>query len=203
MTFVIKRFLIRWYQVSDRPLPGWLQRACDCDPRLAAELSAELGVTERLRVDARPPVIDPSPYLAARVNYAVKDSMARRGSFAVRNGFRMAALAGAVCLALLLFSRWPAPSSGTITDPRLATTESTLTLNPSGRETVGIKSGDAAVATVASPDARAVTGAAPALNWENPLDQEVNLVIADAKDAVRFLTTSFLPRSALAENKSG
>lgn len=192
MIFALKRFLLRWYQASDQPLPAWLERACVCDPRLRADRDAEAGLTQRLRTEPRPPSIEASPYLAARVNYGVKTSKARRAIFDVSKGFRMAALAGVVCVAFLLLSRWPVSEAPTETGLGMAkTTPDSASLAPLNSVVPAVISGESS------------GGSAKASLWENPLDQEVNLVLADAKGAVRFLATRFLPKAASTENKSG
>ncbi|MGK0236860.1 MAG: hypothetical protein ACI92G_000316 [Candidatus Pelagisphaera sp.] len=41
-------FLIRWYNLSDRPVPRWLQRACDRDVIISLELDGHEALTQEL-----------------------------------------------------------------------------------------------------------------------------------------------------------
>jgi len=183
----LKLSLIRWYHVSDKPLPPWLQRACERDPQLAAEAQAETALTLQFRHDPRPPVREASSFLGARVARSLKTPIARADS-PWRVGFRMAVLAGALCVGVL-FSRWMAPSHAPVGTSAVGQTTLVSTQPGTERTTMVVRT-PLAVGTPGKPA------------WVNPLDREVEHVIADAKGAVRFLAASFLPSAAM-EKKSG
>ncbi len=184
-----QKILVRWYHASDKPLPGWLERACGRDPALARERDAETALSERFHQDVRPARHDASPFLAGRVARALNEPQPARSSPA-RARLSWVVAAGAACALALVVSRWNHFGKGGDfpPDPTHAGLVAASTEPP--------RSASAASAAQLAADVRKEAG------WVNPLDQEINHVIADARGALRFLATSFLPTGAL-EKKPG
>lgn len=184
MKTFFQKVLIRWFHASDRPLPGWLARACECTPELAKERDAEGSLSRRLGSDARPAQRGASPYLAQRVAGAVREVPKghESGRWSLLPQITWVAAACVVALLVVRLDFLGGPEKGTA-------------------------DADTSVAAIApaSSSISAVHAASPGdrlPGWVNPLDQEVDDVIADARGALQFLATSFLPTGGK-QNKSG
>lgn len=178
MKTALSRFLVRWYQASDQPLPAWLERACRRDATLSREQHVEQRLTSRLRSDVRPATVESSAFLKAKVLRELSTASAKPKGGSVRWFGSSVTVACSLALGVLVAALWlarPEAPSGTLPSP-VATTEA-----PSAGGSRGLP----AVATL------------PALvrdaSWENPLDKEMDRVMADALGAVRFVASSFLP----------
>jgi len=176
----LKKLLIRWYNVSERPLPAWLARACDCDPALARERDAEAALTRRFRQDARPAQREVSPFFVARVSRAMQENPRARTSW-FRRGAPGLVLAGAACLVALVLVRRTFP-----TGVRLQSAD-----DPAQIAVSISQPSSSAVVTPSGLSGERGSG------WVNPLDQEVEHVISDARGALHFLATSFLPAGTI------
>lgn len=186
MKKAIYRLLINWYQASDNPLPAWLERACDKDANLANERGFGDELTRALKRhpnDGMPPA---EGSMASRVlrQLAEEDYCAEQeqrsaspawGAWVRGAGISVAAVA--LALAAYRF---------------LDTSNSRL-----GGE------GD----VIAIDENQATDGLGEDLlelgeNWKNPLDQEIDYIVSDAKGALGFLATSFVPSSYLKKAES-
>jgi len=178
MKTAVLRFLVRWYQASDQPLPPWLDRAVRNTPELAAIRDEEAQLTSFLRSPAPVPGVMASPFLKSKVLHTLaRDSADSERSLTARWVLPSAAVAATLALGLLLASTWlsrTAPPPGTPSSSSLAT----LTPPPAESQSVAI--------------AQRIPAA-----WANPLDQEIAGVVADAEGAIRFLASAFLPSEAL------
>lgn len=184
-----QKILIRWYHASDKPLPRWLDRACERDPALARERDAEAMLTQRFRQDARPAACEASPFLAGRVVRALKEPT-RSSPSPLRAGLPWLVAAGAACALALVVSRWNFQEGGGDIQPG--------SNHPQIAATTTEPQAGSSLALTVQP----ATGLGKGGTWVNPLDQEIDHVIADARGALNFLATSFLPTGAM-EKKSG
>jgi len=178
MKTAVLRFLVRWYQASDQPLPPWLERTVRNTPKLAAVRDEEAQLTSLLGTPALVPGVAASPFLKSKVLHALaRDSADSKRSRTTRWVLPSAAVAASLALGLLLASMWlphTAPPSGSSPPSALAT----VIPPPAESQPIAI--------------AQQIPGA-----WANPLDQEMASVVADAEGAVRFLASAFLPSETL------
>lgn len=184
MKTFLQKLLIRWYHVSDKPLPDWLARACERTPELARERDVEGALSRRLRSDVRPAQNGASPYLAQRVARAVREIPKARES-SKRALLPQLTWVAAACVVALIVVRLDFLGGRKGVTPDVETHQ-TAVVSPQS---------SLPAPQVASP-------AAGIPGWVNPLDQEVDDVIADARGALQFLATSFLPTGAR-QNTSG
>lgn len=179
MKRAILRFLAEWRQAADQPLPGWLERACRRDPQLSQELQAGIRLTAELRRDPRERRLDRPSGLAGRVfgelaaESAAASKTRRPQAFAWVGVAACAALLAAV--ALRFESEEPRAPGG---EP-LAAVEIPTTLE------------------LAASQEHLAAFEALGREWVNPLDQEIGYVIADARNALDFLKSSFVPSGYL------
>lgn len=175
----IYKLLINWYQASDKELPSWLEKACQKDATLSDEKAFGDELTQALH--KRPN--DSTPFegdsMAARVLKQIteEDYLAEKeqeaspswGAWVRNSGMAVAALA--VALAGYQFL-------------------------DTGSE---IDDGEGGLATI-SENGTATDGLIDiAEDWKNPLDQEIEYIVSDAKGALGFLATTFVPSSYLSE----
>lgn len=155
-------FLINWYQASDKPLPQWLEKACESDPDLKAEMKDGLDLS--LGLDARDfeQVAEPSSDLSQRINRALSRGEAKPETTPFN--LQLIGLAAAACLAIALGYHLLQPES-----------------EPEAPRITKIETPAIPEVAIIPPD------------WKNPLDQEIEYVMADAKGAIDFLAASFLP----------
>ncbi|MBP7143080.1 MAG: hypothetical protein KBA71_14310 [Opitutaceae bacterium] len=184
MKTFLQKLLIRWCHVNDKPLPDWLARACERTPALAKERDVEGALSRRLRSDVRPAQSGASPYLAQRVAGAIREIPKARES-SKWSILPQITWVAAACVVALVAVRLDFLGGRKVMTPDLET-----------RQT-------AVVSTSASlPEPQVASPSAGIPGWVNPLDQEVEDVIADARGALHFLATSFLPTGA-GQNTSG
>ena len=190
MKTAIYRFLINWYQSSDKPLPAWLKRACDANSELRDEQTFGEELTRSLKKRPSSETRYQSSDMTARVMRRITEEnfQADQREFASRRGgfLRSAGWAVAACaVAILGFQAWnssdvgPVPSGNGGDGPPIAEVEDA----GSGLETLALQD--------------ALDG-----DWKNPLDQEIEYVISDAKGALNFLTSSFVPSGMLKKPQS-
>lgn len=178
MKKLLFKFAINWYEVSEKPLPAWLDLACEKDESLSRErdFGAELTRDLKKLPNDTPPT--ESGNLTARVlkQLAEEDYLAEQASRSDSNSggwLRMAGMATAA-IAVAFFG--------------------IQMLNTF--DEVPVDGG----AAVAVKDTTATDGLLDvAADWNNPLDQEIDYIVADAKGALDFLTTTFVPSSFLQE----
>ncbi|MBC2607450.1 hypothetical protein [Pelagicoccus albus] len=179
------RIAINWYQASDKPLPAWLERACQKDDSLAAEKRFGDDLTRSLKrsPNDREPItgddmasrvlrqITEEDYLAEQQQ---SDSSAGFAGWA--RGVGMAAAAFTIALGAYQFLD---------TDNGL----------PNGGESGAI---------VMIESEKATDGLLEDVteDWKNPLDQEVEYIVSDAKNALSFLATTFVPSSYLVSDEN-
>lgn len=198
------RWMVEWKQANEQPLPKWLEAACERDPVLARERERGEALTRSLRRSVAKEA-DPlmgTRSLADRVlrQIAEEDYQAAReaeetagrslGWFAL---WRNASLAALACMAVVASVVWfergeepgpgPAPI-GEVVKPRIIVVETPLPL-PELPKVAGLAKLES---TLARP---------------NPLDQEIEYMIADAKGALGFLANSFVPSQFLADEAEG
>lgn len=179
MKKAVCKTLINWYQASDKPLPGWLERACAKDPDLRGEklFGDELTKALRSRPNAAAPIEGDS--MAARVLKQIteEDYLAERaeegkapswGAWIRYGGMATAVLAVAFAGFQFLDTEQNEPSQVAIV-PIEQPSQGLL-------EEIG---GD----------------------WKNPLDQEIEYIVSDAKGALGFLASNFVPSSYLSEEE--
>ncbi len=195
MKKALNRWLINWYQAADRPLPAWLERACQRDPQLARERQRGDALTAALsRRPRSPDTFAGSSSMADRVlrqiteeDYRAAEAAEKaEGSFGWLAFRRVASLAAVACLLAVGGIRWwqggdepsPAPivAENHEQTPRLVVIETQLELP----ELPAAKRG---IANIERTLAKA----------NNPLDQEIEYMISDAKGALDFLADSFVP----------
>ncbi|MFO1448836.1 MAG: hypothetical protein U1F61_11830 [Opitutaceae bacterium] len=178
MKTAVLRFLVRWYQASDQPLPPWLDRATRHDSCLSATRAEEELLTSHLRAHPAAPGIEASPFLKSKVLHALaRESAGQDRSRSVRWIMPSAAVAGALALGLLLAATWLSRSPN---QPSVSTPSALAAVHPTP--------GTAPAVSAAQPVPEA---------WSNPLDDEMDKVVADARGAVRFLASAFLPSESL------
>ncbi len=187
MKTALYRFLIRWHQASDQPLPAWLERACHRDASLARVHDNEQRLTSRFRTDARPASLESSPFLKPKVLRIMSADTRTPSRPPLRWIGSVAALACVLALGVWVSVSWlstpgdPTPSS----QPQLATTED-----------------PPAPASASLPPVATLPSVVRDASWANPLDREMERVLADALGAVRFVASSFLPSEPPAETPS-
>lgn len=189
MKKTLYKYLINWRLAGDKPLPQWLERACERDPELAAERDAGDGLTRALRERPQDPLPPLGESMASRVlcqiteeDYLETPHDAKSGfawASALRSAGLVAAALGMVAVGYQFFRQ---ASNG------------------------GVDSqAPGAVALVDSVEAGA-SDAAEILqlgkNLKNPLDQEIEYVLSDARGALDFLTSSFVPSSLLKKDEA-
>lgn len=179
MKKTIQKILINWYQTSDKPLPRWLERACENDESLAMErdLGEDLTVSLKQRPNGSSPIAGDN--MAAKVmrqiteeDYAAEQQQGRkmsRGGWVRSAGMAMAVVA----LVAVAIQFMDTNSQGPVDD-------------------VIVKSADPSPTLSADEDLLEL-----GTDWKNPLDQEIEYIVSDAKGALGFLANSFVPSSYL------
>ncbi|MDQ8200606.1 hypothetical protein QEH56_20740 [Pelagicoccus enzymogenes] len=174
----IYRLLINWYQASDKKLPAWLERACQNDPSLSDEKSFGDELTRELR--SRPEAFDSmgGESMTSRVLRQIaeedyEESQDSQASPVFGAWVRNAGLAMAALA--VAFAGY-----------RFLDTKSEIA--------------DGGEIAVVTPDQTATDGLLEiAEDWKNPLDQEIEYIVSDAKGALGFLANNFVPSSYLKE----
>ncbi len=175
----IQLFLIRWYEASDKPLPQWLERACDDDLVLGLELDEERDLTRELKSKPKRESLEPNPDLANRIMRSLDE---RETPDASPVPWKEISFGIAACVAIALaiqFVNNPSESGETLIVENAPTVESKEVL-------------------LSAPEFLANVN-----DWKNPLDQEIEYVMEDAKGALDFLAESFLPSSVLNPEQNG
>lgn len=177
----IYKALINWYQSSDKPLPQWLERACAKDAELRKEQAFGEELTRALKKSPNGSEPFEADSMAAKVLNQIteedylSDKEAESGSAWgawVRNA-GMAAAAFAVAVAGYQFLDMEKPGGD-----------------------------EAEVVTVVNAE-EATDGLLDEIpeDWKNPLDQEIEYIVSDAKGALGFLASTFVPSSYLADEE--
>lgn len=196
MKKAIYRLLINWYQASDKPLPAWLSRACDSDRELSMERDQGEILTRSLKKRPQEPDAYRGDDMTARVMrqiteqayFAEQEGMAKQ-----KGGFlRIAGLTGVACaLAIVGFQFW---QTGGLDDSQLGGEGPAVVVHEDSGSNSNTSSGSGADGGL---NLQVLEG-----DWKNPLDQEIEYVISDAKGALDFLTTSFVPSGMLKKQRS-
>jgi len=179
----ILEFLVECHEVSDRPMPVRLERRLKSDPELKVSHEREREVTRRLsRRD--PESGEPSPFLAERIIANLDGTeLMRETAFS----WKSITVALVACLTVAVAFHW---SSQT-------------------RESDGHIARDAAGDREATPLAAGeipfyqAEGLLSDTDWKNPLNQEIERFLSDAKGAVGFRAESFLPTTVLDTEQKG
>ena len=179
----ILEFLLEWHEVSDKPMPGWLKRRLNADPELRESLEREKEITRKLS-NRDSDSVEPSPYLAERI-IANLDGTERTRETAF--SWKRIPVALAACLAVFVAIQWK--SQNDETDGGIA------------RETAPDK--DATTLAIDEAPIFQAEGLLANSDWKNPLDQEIEYVLSDAKGAFGFLAESFLPSTMLESEQEG
>lgn len=172
-------FLIRWYSAQSKPLPQWLDRASTVDTDLAVVRSEEETLSDALKLGSEPSasVLDPvamsAKIMASLDESGERDDFEETGSEEPSGGsvWRVVALPLAVAAAVAVF----------------------LTLGVSMQQSEGVP--PVSFTEVQIEDVESTPADVEVASWQNPLDAEVENVLADAKGAVGFLASTFLPSS--------
>lgn len=176
MKQAIYRFLINWYQVSDKPLPQWLKNACKQDANLDFEQELGESLTRSLKKDPNVETFASESSMASRVmlqiteeDYQAEQQEPERSWAGV---FRGATYVAAACfVAVIAFNVWTGSNSNNF--PEVSDMAFTAVDGPTDFAEIGTE----------------------LLSMQNPLDQELEYMLSDAKGALDFLTTSFVPSS--------
>ena len=179
----ILEFLVEWHEVSDKPMPGWLKRRLNADPELRERYEREKEITRKLS-SRESDGVEPSPYLAERI-IANLDGTERTSETAFY--WKQIPIALAACLAIFVAIQWSGQNEES--DGRIA------------RETAPDQ--DAPALAIGDSPIFQGEGLLTDADWKNPLDQEIERVLSDAKGAVGFLAESFLPSTMLGSEQEG
>lgn len=172
------RILINWYQASDKELPAWLQRACQKDPSLAQERAFGETLTRELR---KPRSDESASFegdsMAARVlkQIAEEDYHAAQEEEAspLWGAWVRNAGMGVAALAVVFAAYQYLDTDSQIEGGEIAAIQENATATDGLLEI--------------SED------------WKNPLDQEIEYIVSDAKGALGFLANTFVPSTYLKE----
>lgn len=170
----IYKFMIKWYFSIEKEVPRWLEKKANSNRELAVYLRGEKEFNALLSGSLRQQRNVESEDLAASILKAVEDSSKSTPESVVidaRKYFRPLVLSTAGIAALLVL---------------------TFSLR-NGSERVEVESVD----EVQLAQVERVDEKAPFVvktSWKNPLDQEIEYVVSDAKGALLFLANNFLPK---------
>ncbi len=179
-------FLVRWYEISGKPLPQWLERACDEDSALGSALDEERELTAGLKQKPDWNPVEPNPFQVERIIACLEDEERPVTSRAMP--WREVSIGIAACVAIALVYQRSGSEQG-----------------PAGGELVleenrAEKSSLEREIDVLPSD---VIGLADRREWKNPLDQEIEYVLGDAKGAIDFLADRFVPSTFRSSEREG
>ncbi len=163
-------FLARWYESIDKPMPRWIERACDKDISLGLDLDDERELTRSLRDAPEWNPVKPNPYLAERIIACLDDK--ERPEAPKSTAWKEISIGIAACITIAVACQWVGTSNqegAPIVADNPAVEEGNLFANTK---------------LLANNS-----------DWKNPLDQEIEYVIGDAQGAIDFLAKSFVPTS--------
>ncbi len=167
MKKAIYRILINWYQATGTSLPDWLRRACERDEELQQSVLTGEELTNTLRKAPKPqPPPLPEGQLSDRVMREVARETASGREKATASFLSPIGYAAAALVALLVLGRFFVGKEESIPiheEQPIAVAEPVLDLE------------------VLSTD------------WKNPLEQEMEYVLSDARGALDFLAENFVP----------
>lgn len=171
----IYRILINWYQASDRDLPAWLERACEKDESLLSEKCFGEELTRELQKLPNDSTSFGEDRLAARVlkQIAEEDYLADQAKEdfpAWGTWVRNAGMAVAALAVVVAGYQY------LDTDKEVGAEVATVESSPATDDLIDIPK-----------------------DWKNPLDQEIEYIVSDAKGALGFLANNFVPSSYLEE----
>ncbi len=173
----IYKILINWYQASDKELPAWLERACENDPSLSQERQFGDELTRALQ--KRPN--DSTPFEGASMASRVLRQITEEDYLAEREQGESAPVWGA----------WVR---------NLGMAAAALAVALVGYQYLDTKSvvdGDGGTVAIVENDMSTDGLLEVATDWKNPLDQEIEYIVSDAKGALGFLASTFVPSSYL------
>jgi len=179
-------FLIRWYETFDKPLPNWLERACDKDIALGLELDEERELTSELSQKPDWSPVKPNPFQAERIIACLEEE--ERPVMARTTPWREISIGVAACIAIAIAYQWIG------SQPNPADSEMIVETQPDG---------DALNAEQSQVIIANLNRVAKESDWKNPLDQEIEYVLGDAKEAIDFLADSFVPSSFRSSEREG
>ncbi|MCH6256555.1 hypothetical protein MLD52_08355 [Puniceicoccaceae bacterium K14] len=168
------KFLIKWYLSSGSEVPDWLARKADNDQGLSEVLDEETDFNTLLSKSLRTDTTENNSELADRILANLEDSSEEGVDSVMVDGrglFKKAvySLGGVAAIMALTVTFWKG-NQGSID------------------EQVEI-----AVAETKEESQLALITEIDMASWKNPLDQEIEYVVSDAKGALMFLANSFLP----------
>lgn len=177
-------FMVRWYETFDKPLPSWLERACDKDISLGLELDEEREFTRELEQKPDWEPVKPNPFLTERIIACLDD---KERPVVSKVAWKEISIGIAACVAIAFAYQWVGTQSesgsGVIADN--GSIENPLDID------------------IAEVLPEVVDRVAETSEWKNPLDQEIEYVLGDAKGAIDFLADSFVPSSFLVSEREG
>ncbi|MEM9158790.1 MAG: hypothetical protein AAGB46_07035 [Verrucomicrobiota bacterium] len=161
------RLLISWYELSDNALPRWLREKVESDPGLQDTIRLEKSLSAELKHGGDELSREPNPFLKDRILRALDE--ADRIPESNTSWVKWATVGGAACLAAVVV--WNADLSFESEKP--------------GNDIAQI------IEIIGDVDREALQSS------PNPLGAELNNVILDARGAIGFLASNFVPRSLL------
>ena len=177
-------FLVRWYETIGKPLPSWLERTCDKDISLGLELDEEREFTRELEQKPNWNPVKPNPFLTERIIASLDDS---ESTVVSKIAWKEISIGIAACVAIALAYQWVGIQSEPGND-YIANND--VVESPIDSDTMEVL-----------PEV--ITRLADKSDWKNPLDQEIEYVLGDAKGALDFLADSFVPSSFLNSEHEG
>jgi len=179
MKKALYKTLINWYQASDKSLPAWLDRVCERDPELRGERTFGDELTRALQTPPKEASPMEGDSMAARVlkqiteeDYQVEQAETGRAPIWGAWVRNTGMAAAAFAIALAGY--------------QFLNTENTA---PSQIEIVANEQSSEGLLEDLAGD------------WKNPLDQEIEYIVSDAKGALGFLATTFVPSSYLSDEE--
>ncbi len=164
-------------ELSDRPVPRWLQRACDRDVIISLELDGHEALTQELSSNPEVERIEPNPYLADRI---IRELDEDESTSVLSNSWKEISLGIAACIVVALAVNWAGNRETAESVTIVEHVEESIALNGLASSLVSSQS-----------------------DWQNPLDEEMDNVMENAMGAIDFLADSFLPSSVSIARKKG
>lgn len=186
MNCLLHRFWIDRALDDGRPLSARIERHLAGCPDCRRHHAQQTRLLRQLAGGGEGIRAEPSPFLRTRILGAVK-AAARPANPSMPRWAWAAGCAGLLALAAIIFSSGSAPESGPV-----AQTEAFVPVTP-----------PADTGLLETP-ARWTDGGRwlqVTTNLDQPLQRELNLVLEDARKALRALSADFLPGELLAQNQ--
>lgn len=196
---VVCRLVRQWCAIADPANSKHVATCADCRDYFQAVNALEAGLRREAHVPSRD-VIAPSAGLEREILRAVRASTAKVRSAPVRawRGWKPVLLGGAAAAVLAIGATFvvlnrPAMEVA-MTGPQSTTAISTSNTVAAADAAMLVD----AVDTLSNKLTGSVIPSAGAMVANNPLQQELGLVYADARSALDFLALNFLPRATAA-----